>query len=254
MIDCHIILTVCAIIAVIAFITIYFWLPETAGKNFVVVKSSVLRNIEKKNVKTYPSVGFTALPSSGKEDLFCIIGDEDDEIDDDCFEVEGRMEEGNGDKTDLKSKSEKISMDSGTIIYEHSSDDQTSQAHSKVSSYAMLSIVEEGEGEGDLDGAAKKMNAEVIKKPQNFNEMLTSKSIRSMGVLYSCLCFSVMFVDESFPLWAVTSIQKRGLSWNSGQVGAVLASVGKRSLHCMVSHHLQNRHITASIETCDQIN
>lgn len=252
MIDCRIILTVCAMIAVIAFITIYFWLPETAGKNFVVVKSSVLRSIEKKNVKSYPSVGFTALPSSGKEDLFCIVGD-DDYDNEDCFEVEGRMEEGNGDK--LMSKS--ASMDS-TIINEQSSDNQTSQAqaHSKVSSYAMLSIVEEKEGEeeGDLEGAAKKKNAEVVtKKPQNFNEMLTSKSIRSMGVLYSCLCFSVMFVDESFPLWAVTSIQKKGLSWNSGQVGAVLASVGKRSLHCMVSHDVQYRHVTASIETCDQI-
>ena len=238
--DCRIILTVCAIIAVIAFITIYFWLPETAGKNFVGVNSSVLRSIEKKNVKSYPSVGFTALPSGGKEDLFCIVGDEDD-YDEDCFEVEGRMEEGNGGQTDLKSKS--TSMDS-TIINGHSSDNQTSQAHLKVSSYAMLSIVEEGEEEGDLGGAARKMNAEVIKKPQNFNEMLTSKSIRSMGVLYSCLCFSVMFVDESFPLWAVTSIQKRGLSWNSGQVGAVLASVGKRALHCMLLHDVQYRHIT----------
>ena len=219
----------CAIIAVIAFITIYFWLPETAGKNFVGVNISTSRSIEKKNVKSYPSVGFTALPSAGKEDLFCIVGDEDDDEDididndEDCFEVEGRMEEGHGGKRDSKSSSM-----GGTIINGHSSEIQTNQAHSKVSSYAMLSIVEEGEGE--LEGTAKK--AEVVKKkPQNFNEMLTSKSIRSMGVLYSCTCFSVMFIDESFPLWAVTSIQKRGLSWNSGQVGAVLASVGKRSLY-----------------------
>ena len=224
MIVVFIIFTVCAIIAVIAFITIYFWLPETAGKNFVGVNSTTSKSIEKKNVKSYPSVGFTALPSAGKGDLFCIVGDEDedDNDDEDCFEVEGRMEEGHGGKTDSKS-----ALVDSSIINGHSSENQTNQAHSKVSSYAMLSIVEEVEGE--LEEVAK--NAEVIKKkPQNFNEMLTSKSIRSMGVLYSCTCFSVMFVDESFPLWAVTSIQKRGLSWNSCQVGAVLASVGKQSL------------------------
>ena len=36
-----------------------------------------------------------------------------------------------------------------------------------------------------------------------------------------------MFVDESFPLWAVTSVQKGGLGWSSSQVGSALASVGK---------------------------
>ena len=209
------ILTVCAILAVVAFICIYFWLPETAGRNFVGVNSSSQRNAEKKSVKSYPNVGFTALPNIGKEDSFCIVGDEDDEDDDEgCFEAEGRMEGGAAEKADSKSASM-----NGTIINENISESQICQTKSKVSNHAMLPVVD------DFDGVNK--SKEAIKKPQTFNELLASNSIRSMGVLYTSLCFSVMFVDESFPLWAVTSIQKRGLSWNSGQVGAVLASVGK---------------------------
>lgn len=196
----------CAIIAVIAFIGIYFWLPETAGRNFDNVKSSALRNVEKKNVKSYPSVGFTALPNIGKEDLFCIVGDEDD--DEDCFEVEGELERGD-------------TVKDSTIINVNASEIITGQSNPKVSKYAVLSTVDEG----DFEGVSTQK--ELSKKPQNFNEMVASKSIRSMGVLYTSLCFSVMFVDEAFPLWAVTSIQKHGLSWDSGQVGAVLATVGE---------------------------
>ena len=197
----------CAIIAVIAFIGIYFWLPETAGRNFDNMKSSVLRNVEKKNVKSYPSVGFKALPNIGKEDLFCIVGDEDDD-DEDCFEVEGKLERGD-------------TVKDSTIINVSASEIKGSQSNPKVSKYAVLSTVDE------VDYEEVTTQKVVSKKPQNFNEMVANKSIRSMGVLYTSLCFSVMFVDEAFPLWAVTSIQKHGLSWDSGQVGAVLATVGE---------------------------
>lgn len=196
----------CAIIAVIAFIGIYFWLPETAGRNFDKLKLSGLKNVEKKSGQSYPSVGFTALPNIGKEDLFCIVGDEDD--DEDCFEVEGKLERG-------------YTVKDSTIINVKASKIESSQSNAKVSKYAVLSTVDEG----DFDEVTTQK--ELSKKPQNFNEMVANKSIRSMGVLYTSLCFSVMFVDEAFPLWAVTSIQKHGLSWNSGQVGAVLATVGK---------------------------
>jgi hypothetical protein len=198
---------VCAVIAVTAFIGIYFWLPETAGRNFDKFKLSSSKNIEKKNGKSYPSVGFTALPNIGKDDLFCIVGDEDDD-DEDCFQVEGKLERGD-------------EVKDSTIINVNASEIKSSQSNAKVSKYAVLPTVDEGDFE---EVTTQK---DLSKKPQNFNEMVASKSIRSMGVLYTSLCFSVMFVDEAFPLWAVTSIQKHGLSWNSGQVGAVLASVGK---------------------------
>jgi len=35
-----------------------------------------------------------------------------------------------------------------------------------------------------------------------------------------------MFVDESFPLWAVSSVEKGGLAWSSARVGAALAAMG----------------------------
>jgi hypothetical protein len=35
-----------------------------------------------------------------------------------------------------------------------------------------------------------------------------------------------MFIDESFPLWCVTSLDNGGLSWDTKEVGLILASVG----------------------------
>ena len=35
-----------------------------------------------------------------------------------------------------------------------------------------------------------------------------------------------MFVDETFPLWAVSSLEKGGLAWSSARVGAALAAMG----------------------------
>ena len=64
-------------------------------------------------------------------------------------------------------------------------------------------------------------------KPQTLSEMIRNKDIRFLSILYSYFCFVIMFVDESFPLWAVTSVQKGGLGWSSSQVGSALASVGK---------------------------
>ena len=65
------------------------------------------------------------------------------------------------------------------------------------------------------------------KKPQSLKEMIADKSIRFLSTLYTYFCFVIMFVDESFPLWAVTSVEKGGLSWSSAQVGSALASVGE---------------------------
>ena len=53
--------------------------------------------------------------------------------------------------------------------------------------------------------------------------MLTSSAlIRAPPPLY----YQVMFVDESFPLWAVSSVEKGGLAWSSARVGAALAAMG----------------------------
>ena len=53
--------------------------------------------------------------------------------------------------------------------------------------------------------------------------MLTSSAlIRAPPPLYD----QVMFVDESFPLWAVSSVEKGGLAWSSARVGAALAAMG----------------------------
>jgi hypothetical protein len=46
-------------------------------------------------------------------------------------------------------------------------------------------------------------NSPVNNKPQSLSELLRNKDIRFLSLLYTFFCFSVMFVDEVFPLWAV---------------------------------------------------
>jgi hypothetical protein len=58
------------------------------------------------------------------------------------------------------------------------------------------------------------------------SEITSDKDIQLLFGIYMTFCFVIMFVDESFPLWAVTSIQKGGLAWDSAQVGGVLACIG----------------------------
>jgi hypothetical protein len=49
-------------------------------------------------------------------------------------------------------------------------------------------------------------NSPVNNKPQSLSELLRNKDIRFLSLLYTFFCFSVMFVDEVFPLWAVRCV------------------------------------------------
>ena len=216
------IVIVCAIIAVIAFVSIFLFLPETAGRNF---KSTAdINNLSKSsyasdNLKpSYPSVGFTALSSSNGRGSFC-IEDDDEDLE------EGRGKEGEGDIElgVINDKPSSISMKIAAKL-----DSVTGNVLGSTQNYSKIteSEIDKEDDKGALL-EAKSNQTGKRKKPLNFREILTNSHIRFLGTLLTGLNFSVMFIDESFPLWAVTSIQSGGLSWTSSQVGAALACIGE---------------------------
>ena len=64
------------------------------------------------------------------------------------------------------------------------------------------------------------------KKPDTLAKILASRNIQIVFAVYLLYCFLIMFVDETFPLWCVTSINNGGLSWTSAEVGETLAMIG----------------------------
>merc|ERR1719456_1469979 len=57
-------------------------------------------------------------------------------------------------------------------------------------------------------------------------EILQSTQIQFLFVVYMSYCFLIMYIDETFPLWCVTSVSNGGLGWESAEVGETLASIG----------------------------
>lgn len=62
--------------------------------------------------------------------------------------------------------------------------------------------------------------------PSTLSEILSDKHVQNVFIIYMSYCGICMFFDESFPLYAVTSIANGGLAWESIEVGETLASVG----------------------------
>lgn len=54
----------------------------------------------------------------------------------------------------------------------------------------------------------------------------SNKPLVLLCAIYMTYCFLVMFLDETMPLWAVSSRSKGGLEWTSAQIGEQLASMG----------------------------
>lgn len=55
----------------------------------------------------------------------------------------------------------------------------------------------------DVNMITNDKDSPVNNKPQSLSELLQNTDIRFLSLLYTFFCFSVMFVDEVFPLWAV---------------------------------------------------
>ena len=169
---------------------------------------------------SYPGVGFTALSSSNTKGSFCIEDDEDD-----VEEGRGKEEGGGGDielgviRNTSNNRSMKIAVN---VDSDARNEIDSVQNYSKF----VDPKIDKRDGKDALL-EEKNNHTEKRKKPLNFREILTNSHIRFLGTLLAGLNFSVMFVDESFPLWAVTSIQSGGLSWTSSQVGAALACIGE---------------------------
>jgi MFS family permease len=62
--------------------------------------------------------------------------------------------------------------------------------------------------------------------PASFHEIIHNKPIQNIFIVYTLYCFICMFFDETFPLFAVTSINNGGLAWNAVETGQALAAVG----------------------------
>ena len=56
--------------------------------------------------------------------------------------------------------------------------------------------------------------------------MISDPFILALVFEWMCLCMVTLIVDETFPLWCVTSYSSGGLSWNSAEVGAIMAASG----------------------------
>lgn len=63
-------------------------------------------------------------------------------------------------------------------------------------------------------------------KPKTMKEILVDWDCQILFTIYMTFRFLIMFIDECFPLWALTSLENGGLAWESAQVGEVLACVG----------------------------
>ena len=63
-------------------------------------------------------------------------------------------------------------------------------------------------------------------KPKTMKEILMDWDCQILFTIYMTFRFLIMFIDECFPLWALTSLEHGGLAWESAQVGEVLACVG----------------------------
>jgi hypothetical protein len=61
----------------------------------------------------------------------------------------------------------------------------------------------------------------VISKPTTLWAMMRDPHIAFICVLYTFFSFSIMFVDEVFPLWCVSSTVRGGLGWSSAQVTSI---------------------------------
>ena len=167
------------------------------------MKSKVKSFGKRAGQSSYPTVGFTALSEDDSTGSFCIVDEDDGDVDDRDIELGMIRKEDHGTGDQINGKIIKKNID---------------QYDQSIPGTACL-LVESGTDKGST----------VIQeeKPHNFNEMVANSKIQFLAIFYSFFSFSVMFVDECFPLWAVTSIQKGGLSWNTGQVGSALVGVGE---------------------------
>lgn len=71
-----------------------------------------------------------------------------------------------------------------------------------------------------------KAAAVIAPSPTNFFEILKNPTLSFLIIIYGTTSFVVMFIEESFPLWAVTQLRHGGFDWNSKEVGETLAMVG----------------------------
>ena len=274
--DLFLLLLVCSLIAVIGFILLYMWLPETSGGHISSTTNSTDKSATKKirggNVP-YPAVKFSVLTSVDPTETLSIQGGNKEEkrTGEDIMNVriEGSKRQCKGTKKGEKQPNMDdedctTDVELGSNSRDESSDDMFSlfttntnisspiRTYSKFSKYSHLKsfdcdvdttigiviedsgskmeITNQGEEGSSIVKVLTRKGSKRIKKsvkPQSLSEMIKNKQIRFLSILYTCFCFVIMFVDESFPLWAVTSVQQGGLSWSSGQVGSALACVGE---------------------------
>ena len=255
----------CAMLAVIGFVCLYVWLPETAGKAYRASRDADMLEAARKGEVEIPQIPAAVCVHGGEQTaidagflvenqpgVFVIeAADGDDEEDE---EGEGVGAECKHCDNTLFAGDEHASLSAPSCSADLSTDEQV----------AVDSSASGAAGKGWLAGVRRLLRIETEfaqlpsdsshgevpvplvflspppatatllvtaavegrRRPTTVWEMLRDPQLVLLSSVYTCYCFAVMFVDETFPLWAVSSVAKGGLSWSSARVGSALACMG----------------------------
>lgn len=107
------------------------------------------------------------------------------------------------------------------------SEDNDHEVFRNINSPALIEAGSDADNTGEEENTEVSENTPPKKKlPASLQEIVRSTNIQFLFVVYMCYCFLIMYIDETFPLWCVTSVSNGGLGWDSAEVGTTLASIG----------------------------
>jgi MFS family permease len=144
--------------------------------------------------------------------------------------------------TEQKPSSALVSSQYSPLNTNEDSDEETTTATSSSSSTGHFTITNDDDEENDLitidcsthsaqdtskDTTVKQTTTTApTSSPSSFYEILTDPNLSFLITIYGVTSFVVMFIEESFPLWAVSQLRHGGFDWSSKEVGETLAMVG----------------------------
>jgi len=192
---------VCGGIAFVAIITVFLFLPETGGGGKTIFPSIASKEEEAISSSVHHHQG---------------------------VEMQQVVAAGEYGWTIEKWRKSLVTYNPVPIQQEQEEEEQARAAPvvAKATTMEASSRSEMDEEVGTNDGLAKLAVQQRPPQPSSTLELLQNKDTLFILGLYTVWCFIVTCIDESVPLWAVTSISQNGLFWTSGQVGALLATVG----------------------------
>ena len=246
----------CSLLAAVAFVCLYVWLPETAGQAYRLrvaaetagdvgaAEDGTTSNDDRRQdregrrqqqrqwwygqgsrftkvstesesehgigLQLQESITSTTMTMTTTSSSSSNIDDDDDDdnhrnnddgegnVGDDCASslpspAVSDIEDGNNNDPNNDNDDNKVKLDS------------SEKAEQKPSSIATIST-KSGSSDGDDAGSSDKSVARA--RPATLLAMLLDPQLSLLSMVYTGFCFAVMFIDEAFPLWAVSSLDK----------------------------------------------